>query len=416
MTAPALLFYICAALLSQVAVAIAVGVSRWRGAGRPIHFDEREQGSPVLPGAWPGWRQFRVARRTFEDAARSQCSFRLEPVDGLPLLPFRPGQFLTFALDIPGDPAGPAPGERILTRCYSLSDQPDPAAFRVTVKRAPAPAGKPDVPRGVCSNHLFDHVHEGDVVAVKAPAGRFFLDPDSGTPVVLIAGGIGVTPLLSMLRWCLVSQPARIIHLYYGVRNGREQAFKPLLEQLAGAHPNFHLNVVYSQPEKADVLGRDFQHAGHVEIDLLQRTLPEGPRQFYVCGPAAMMEGLIPALRHWGVPEEDIHREAFGPASGRPLAGASGEQAPMDGLSIEVKFRRSARTLVWDGRDASLLDFAERHSVAVEAGCRSGSCGTCDTMLVSGTVRYAHAPDHELAPGHCLPCIGVPATPLVLDA
>ena len=189
-----------------------------------------------------------------------------------------------------------------------------------------------------------------------------------------------------------------------------------MLEQLAGAHPNFHLNVVYSRPEKADVLGRDFQHAGHVEVELLRRTLPQGPRQFYVCGPTAMMETMIPGLRTWGVPEQDIHREAFGPASGRPSAGASGEHVPMDGVSIEVKFRRSARTLAWDGRDASLLDFAERHSVAVEAGCRSGSCGTCDTKLVSGTIRYAHAPDHELEPGHCLLCIGVPATPLVLDA
>lgn len=416
MTAPALLFYICAAILSQVAVVIAVGVSRWRGAVRPIAVDEPEHGSPVPPGAWPGLREFRVASRTFEDAARSQCSFRLEPVDGLPLSPFRPGQFLTFVLDVPGDPAGPAPGNRTLTRCYSLSDLPDPAAFRVTIKRASAPPGKPDVPRGVCSNHLLDHLQEGDVVAVKAPAGRFFLDPDSATPVVLIAGGIGITPMMSMLRWCLVAQPARTIHLYYGVRNGREQAFKPLLEQLAGAHPNFHLDVVYSQPEKTDVLGRDFQHVGRIDIELLRRTLPQGPRQFYVCGPAAMMESLIPALRTWGVPEQDIFREAFGPASGRPFAGVSGEQVPTDALSIEVKFRRSARTLIWDGRDASLLDFAERHSVAVEAGCRSGSCGTCDTKLVSGTIRYAHAPDYQLAPGHCLPCIGVPATPLVLDA
>jgi ferredoxin len=84
--------------------------------------------------------------------------------------------------------------------------------------------------------------------------------------------------------------------------------------------------------------------------------------------------------------------------------------------AVEVKFRRSGRTLAWDGRDASLLDFAERHGVEVESGCRSGGCGACQTRVVSGTVRYAHEPDHDTAPGHCLMCVGKPSSALVLDA
>ena len=86
-------------------------------------------------------------------------------------------------------------------------------------------------------------------------------------------------------------------------------------------------------------------------------------------------------------------------------------QAPID-----VQFRRSGRTLVWEGNDESLLDFAERHAVAVDSGCRSGSCGSCETKLVSGTVRYAHKPDHDVAPGHCLLCVGKPGSALVLEA
>ena len=81
-----------------------------------------------------------------------------------------------------------------------------------------------------------------------------------------------------------------------------------------------------------------------------------------------------------------------------------------------MRFRRSGRTLVWDGQDENLLDFAERHGVAVDSGCRSGGCGTCETKLVSGTVRYAREPDHDVAPGHCLLCVGRPESALVLEA
>jgi ferredoxin len=83
---------------------------------------------------------------------------------------------------------------------------------------------------------------------------------------------------------------------------------------------------------------------------------------------------------------------------------------------VEVRFRRSGRTLVWDGRDASLLDLADRHGVTVDSGCRSGNCGSCETAVASGTVRYAVTPDHEPAPGHCLLCVGTPGSALVLDA
>jgi len=153
---------------------------------------------------------------------------------------------------------------------------------------------------------------------------------------------------------------------------------------------------------------------GHVDVELLRRTLPHGRHQFYVCGPPAMMQTLVPALAEWGVPVGDIHYEAFGPASVK-LPGAAEAAAPV-ATAVEVRFQRSARTLNWEGRDASLLDFAERHGIEVESGCRSGSCGSCETRLLEGKVQYQHAPDHDPAPGHCLLCVGRPASPLVLEA
>ncbi|MGD9833629.1 MAG: 2Fe-2S iron-sulfur cluster-binding protein [Piscinibacter sp.] len=413
MSAIELLGWIVAALLLQLTVGIGVVVRRRRAAAPVISV----QSAPSVPRpqlAWEGWREFRVARRSFEDAARTQCSFYLEPVDGQPLPAFRPGQFLTFSLDVAASSAEGASTRRAITRCYSLSDRPDPAQYRVTIKRVPAPADHPEFLPGLSSNHFHDHVRAGDVLRVKAPSGHFFLDPDPSVPVVLVGGGIGITPMMSMLGWCIANQPQRLVHLYYGLRNSDEHAFKSALQEMAASHLALRLHVVYSRPLAADVPGQDYQHAGHVDVELLRRTLPHGRHQFYVCGPPAMMQTLVPALAEWGVPVADIHYEAFGPASVK-LPGAS-EPAAAVAVGVEVKFQRSGRTLAWEGQDASLLDFAERHGIEVESGCRSGGCGSCETRLLEGSVQYEHTPDHDVAAGHCLLCVGRPASSLVLEA
>jgi ferredoxin-NADP reductase len=219
-----------------------------------------------------------------------------------------------------------------------------------------------------------------------------------------------------MLCWCIEQQPMRKIHLYYGLRHGGEHAFKQLLEQLANANPNFSLNVIYSRADSADERGRDFQHDGHVDVELLRRTLPHGKHQFYVCGPAAMMESLVPALEGWGVQASDIHFEAFGPASITLSSAAMADGAAINAAGVSVQFVRSGRSLVWNAEDPSLLDFAERHGVTVDSGCRAGSCGTCQTRLISGNVLYKNVPDYDIVPGHCLLCVGVPTSAVVIEA
>jgi uncharacterized protein len=338
-TASLLLAYICAAIFVQLVVGISV--THWRR--RRVAAPRASSVLPTVSGAWAGWREFRAVSRQFEDGAHTQCSFQLEPVDGIPLPAFVPGQFLTFALSIGGG--------LTLTRCYSLSDGPNGGSYRITVKRVLAPAGRPELPPGACSSYLHNRLTIGDVVKVKAPAGRFIVDPKSSLPIVLIAGGIGITPLLSMLRGGLAAEPSRAVHLYYGVRQGAEHGFRKELDELARLYPNFHVNVVYSQPGPDDASGQDYQHVGHIDVDLLRRTLPAGRHRFYVCGPPAMMASLLPALGQWGVLPDDIHHEAFGPASARSAQASSRAEAPRASLSLEVMFRKSARTLLWDGKD-----------------------------------------------------------------
>ena len=127
-----------------------------------------------------------------------------------------------------------------------------------------------------------------------------------------------------------------------------------------------------------------------------------------------MMESLVPALVAWGVPEADIHFEAFGPASVRLPSAV--QEPPSPAGPLEVRFSRSGRSLTWQGDEGNLLAFAERHGIAVESGCRSGGCGSCETRLIEGSVTYENTPDHDVAAGHCLLCVGRPATSLVLEA
>jgi ferredoxin-NADP reductase len=414
MTAPQLLAFIVAAMLLQLGAGIGWTVWRGRVGTRAAPAAPRPDDVTRTDTAWQGLRTFRVTKREYEDAAQSQCSFHLQPVDGAPLPAFRPGQFLTFTLEAEAPGPEGAIAARTITRCYSLSDAPDPTHYRVTIKRVPAPRDHPEYLPGRASNHFHDRVQVGDVLEVKAPGGRFFLDPDPDASVVLIAGGIGITPMMSMLRWCAGIQPQRPVFLYYGVRHGRELAFGPQLEALAAACPAFRLHVVYSRPDPADPVGHDLRHAGRIDVGLLQRTLPPGRHPFYVCGPPALMQSLVPALLEWGVPVADIHFEAFGPATVRLPGAVEADVADLAG--IDIRFTRSGRTLDWDGQDATLLDFAERHGIAVESGCRSGGCGSCETRVLEGSVTYASPPDHAPAAGHCLLCVGRPASPLVLEA
>ncbi len=424
MTALDLLGFISAALLMQIAVSIAVAVrnvhndhnlyNSGRDADDPIDSATclSDKSPDIQYCAWQGLRDFRVVGREFEDSAQTICSFYLEPVDALPLPHFLAGQFLTVSLRIQDSKKQ----TKIVTRCYSLSNQPGLKNYRISIKRAlsstKSSTNLPDTLPGLISNYFHDHIHQGDVISLLAPNGQFHMDSQSNGSVVMIAGGIGITPLLSMLLWCIEQQPTRIIHFYYGVKNSREQAFKTLLENLANQHANLHLNVVYSNPIEGDPFGADLDN-GYINIELLRRTLPSREQQFYVCGPSAMMASLIPDLIEWGVSRQNIHYEAFGPASvhANPIADDTQDLSP-----IEVKFQKSTRTLIWDGRDQNLLDFAERNGIAIEAGCRAGSCGSCETKVLAGSVSYREKPEYDTALGHCLLCVGRPDSALVIQA
>jgi hypothetical protein len=416
MTSLSLLLWIVAGIAAQLAVYHGIRFRRNRHDYQALRRFATELGQPVAgdaaaaPPAWSGLRRFRVDRKVIEDDAQSISSFYLLAEDGKALPSFLPGQYLTFQLDV-DKPAG---GSEQIVRCYSLSDAPHAAGYRVSIKRALAPTGS-SLPPGRSSNFFHDRVIVGSLLQVRAPSGHFHIDRGA-EPVVLIGGGIGITPMLSMLNWSLAEQPGREVWLFYGVRHGRELLMKSHLEALAVEHPNFHLRLCFSDPLPEELAGRDFQHAGRIGIDLLREQLPAKPYHFYLCGPAPMMESLVPALEDWGVPDARIHFEAFGPASIKRRSEVnSAAQAAAGASAIVVDFARSGKQLNWQPGSASLLEFAEANGIAVDSGCRSGSCGSCQTTIKSGAVSYRQPPDFDPEVGTCLLCVCTPKTSLTLE-
>jgi len=356
---------------------------------------------------------FRVDRKVVENTGGSICSFYLKPEHGKPLPTFLPGQFLTFRLDIPTSPDN----IQQVIRCYSLSDAQRADYYRISIKREfPAPGR--DTRLGFASRYFHDHVNVGSILQVRAPCGHFHSD-NSENPMVLIGGGIGITPLLSMLNQCSQQQPSREIWLFYGLRDGREMVMKSHLEGLASANPNFHLLICMSSPLPEDEDGRDYQHQGRVNIELLRSQLPDKPYHFYICGPSSMLESLVPALEEWGIDETHIHFEAFGPASIKrrhAKIAVTEAQDPTANASMVVNFAQSDQQFQWQPFASNLLEFAEAKGVSVNAGCRAGSCGSCQTKLISGEVEYRQPPDYDPEQGSCLLCVCIPITNITLQA
>lgn len=357
---------------------------------------------------WNGYRKFSVARKVSE--CDDVCAFYLKPHDGKALPVYKPGQYLTFQLDIPGR-------DKPLVRCYSLSDSPHECQhYRVTIKKEKAPADKPDLPHGAASSFFCDSVKEGDILNVKAPTGHFFLDMAKSHPVVLIAGGVGITPMLSMAKAIVASGSRREAWFFYGVRNRREHIHQEELQALAAENENIRLHVCYSRPAPEDVKGRDYHHEGRVSIELLKEVLPSNNFEYYLCGNGAFMKSITDGLEAWGVPEKDIYFEAFGPATVKKKAAQLSQSETVHMAKMQVTFGRSGKTVRWEPSLGNLLDFARNQGVRIDSGCCAGSCGSCLVAIRSGAVEYLKSPDAEPEAGACLTCICRPKGDVVLDA
>jgi uncharacterized protein len=356
---------------------------------------------------WNGYRKFKVVQKIPE--CHDVFSFHLAPHDGKPLPPFKPGQYVTFQLKVSGQ-------SKPVIRCYSLSDGPTRRDYyRVTIKRALPSPDQPNHQPGVASSFFCDSVKPDDILDVKAPSGNFYLDTAKETGIVLISAGVGVTPMLSMLNTVLANRSQREVWFFFGVRNRSDHIQKEYLESVAAKHDNVHLHVCYSKPGPNDQLGKDYQHADRVSVDLFKKLLPSNNYEFFLCGPGAFMKSITDGLAEWGVPDENVAFEAFGPATVVRKA-APPMPASVGAAAIEVSFSRSGKICQWNPQFGSLLDLADANGIKIDSGCRAGNCGTCLVAIKSGKVEYVAGHGAPSEDGSCLTCICKPQTSLVLDS
>lgn len=260
-------------------------------------------------GGWRGFKPFTVVGKVPESAQIT--SFYLRPADGAPLPAFRPGQYVSVRLDdIPGQ-------SHAHIRQYSLSDAPGAPHLRISVKREPAPVNAPaDAPSGVVSNYLHEKIREGDLLNIHVPLGDFALEETSTRPVVLLGGGVGSTPLISMLLHLDRQRSEREVVYVHAVLGREHHAFRDAVARVIRHRPNVRRAVFYAQCSPDDQQGADYEEEGLICRENLSRYLPANPADadYYCCGPAGFMAAANAILDELGVPASRRHQETFGPS------------------------------------------------------------------------------------------------------
>lgn len=246
-------------------------------------------------GGWRGWRDFRVDDVVKESSVIT--SFILRPVDGKGIIRHRPGQYLTFWLGIDGHPP--------IKRNYSISNAPGEDHYRISVKRED---------HGLASGWLHDKAASGTVLKVSPPAGEFFLPDRPQRPVVLLSGGVGLTPMVAMLEALVQSHPDVPVHYVHGTHDRTTHALQAHVRALAASAPQAKISDFHQTPLADEVAGRDYDHEGLITPQWLQANMPEGEADYYLCGPRPFLRAMVSALSLAGVPSSRIHYEFFGPA------------------------------------------------------------------------------------------------------
>lgn len=297
-----------------------------------------------------------------EDVTHNVKTFRFKSTNGREIpFDYLPGQFLTLHVAPEGVPT---------KRSYTIASTPTwRDRIEITVKREE---------HGLVSRWLHDVLATGDEVEMEAPNGTFCFTGTDAESVLLIGGGVGVTPMMSVARYLTESNWPGTAHLILGFRTPGDFIFRDEIADLQTRNPNLHVTATMSQPD-----GSWRGAKGHIDAALLARTVNELVSQVaHICGPAPMMEAVRAALVELGLPEGQIRTEAFGTVKRDPTAKGA--------ISREIAgrvFFQTSNTTAPVRVGSTILDAADEAGLFIDNACRSGTCGSCRVKLASGVVH-----------------------------
>lgn len=321
-------------------------------------------------------------------------TFRMARPEGFS---FTAGQFTSVRVRIDGKP---------VVRCYSISSAPEATGyFEISVKR-----------QGLMSGTLHASIRPGSMVSVMAPSGGFSYAASDDRPLALVAGGVGITPLISMLRHAIHADPTRPVTLLYSVHGHGDIAFRDELRLIAARHPQVTVVVTCTRgPHDAGT------RSGRIDGAMIREHVADlTDTVFMICGPGPMIEVMRSTLAELGVPADQIRSEAFEAAvasTAVPAETPAADQAAATGASYRLRLIDHDATIVVDGRD-TLLAACEAAGIELPSACRAGVCGTCRARLVDGRVRCDSdlLNDGERRQGIILPCVSWPESDCTMEA
>lgn len=384
----------------------------YRQAAIPLRWKDQSAGdSPnsLMTGSWEQaaerlqaealrtqWRPLRVVRVV--DESHNIRSFYLQAADGAGVPRFDAGQHLPVRISLEGQKA-PA------IRTYSVSSAPSDDFLRISVKR-----------EGLVSSHLHDRIEVAQQIEARAPQGHFTVQAAERRPLVLLAAGVGVTPLLSMLRE-VVYQGLRMsrmrpVWLVQSARTVADLAFREEIDELVKrAAGKVKVLRLVSQPPTEGV-GQGYDATGRIDVELLKQLLALDDYDYYLCGPGSFTQSLYDGLRTLRIPDDRIHAETFGPSTlvrDAEVSVPAAPQVPASSESVKILFASSGKEARWEPGSGTLLELAEARGLSPEFSCRGGSCGTCKTRLSQGQVHYLNSPAEPVGEDEVLICCAVPA-------
>jgi ferredoxin-NADP reductase len=364
----------------------------------PASRPQKTAQAPAPSGAAPAGFTETSVLAVLEEATDIR-TFRLSRPQGFG---FTAGQFVPVRVSIDGKPH---------VRCYSISSSPDSCGYlEISVRR-----------QGLVSTTLHATLRTGSRLLIGRPAGQFVYPGGDDRPLALLAGGIGITPLLSMLRHAISSDPARPIVLLYSARNPQAAAFYGELQLIAQRHPQVRIAITMSEASTPAPWRR-----GHIDAGMVRQYVAHPSHTiFCICGPVAMMTAMQQLLTAEGVPAHQIRSENFDTAMAAaqihapaaPAHSSAAAPSPNGSAPYEITFATTGRSVTASGSH-TLLEMAEAEGIAIPSSCRAGVCQACRTRVADGDVDCQSSvldPD-DRADGFILPCVSWPHSDVVLEA